>query len=113
MRCVGLYYMPGSWLCAPCVAIPVHVIRYIIGKRLLNNRTDTRWGGWTSRRGKPCTTYRRARATSEAGTTDGCAGRSMRHREQQPEEGKEEEEEARAPTALSGKKSRRTSYGAV
>lgn len=35
MRCVGLDYMPGSWLCAPCVAIPVHVIRQIIGKRLL------------------------------------------------------------------------------
>ena len=44
MRCVGLYYMPGSWLCAPCVAIPVHVIRYIIGKRLLNNRTEYQVG---------------------------------------------------------------------
>ena len=50
MRCVGLDYMPGSWLCAPCVAIPVHVIRHIIGKRLLNNRTEYKVG-WVGHEG--------------------------------------------------------------
>jgi hypothetical protein len=37
MRCVGLDYMPGNWLSAPCIAIPVHVIRHIIGKRMSSN----------------------------------------------------------------------------
>ena len=36
MRCVGLSYMPVSWLCAPCIAIPVYMICHIIGKRMLS-----------------------------------------------------------------------------
>ena len=53
MRRVGLDYMPGSWLCAPCVAIPVHVIRHIIGKRLLNNRTEYNVPTWQALRDIP------------------------------------------------------------
>ena len=40
MRCVGLDYMPGSWLCAPCVAIPVHVIRHTTGLALPRKRVQ-------------------------------------------------------------------------
>ena len=47
MRCVGLDYMPRSWLCAPCLAVPVFVIRHVTGKRILRNRTEykVRWVG--------------------------------------------------------------------
>jgi hypothetical protein len=44
MRCVGLDCMPGSWLCVPCIAIPVHVVRHIIGKRMSSNRTKYQVG---------------------------------------------------------------------
>jgi hypothetical protein len=50
MRCVGLDYMPGSWLCAPCIAIPVHVIRHIIGKRMSSNRAEYQVG-WVGHEG--------------------------------------------------------------
>ena len=40
MHCVDLDYMPGNWLCALCIAIPVFVIRHIIGKRMSNKRTE-------------------------------------------------------------------------
>jgi len=42
MRCVGIDYMPVSWLCAPC--IPVYMICHIIGKRMLSNRTENHLG---------------------------------------------------------------------
>ena len=44
IRCVGIDYMPVSWLCAPCIAIPVYMICHIIGKRMLSNRTENRLG---------------------------------------------------------------------
>jgi hypothetical protein len=49
MRFVGIDYMTVSWLCAPCIAIPVYMMGYtiyhIIGKRMLSNRTENHWGG--------------------------------------------------------------------
>jgi len=42
MRCVGIDYMPVSWLCAPC--IPVYMICSIIGKRMLRNQTKNHLG---------------------------------------------------------------------
>jgi len=44
MRCVGIDYMLVSWLCAPCIAIPVYMICHIIGKRMLSNRTENHLG---------------------------------------------------------------------
>jgi hypothetical protein len=44
MRFVGIDYMPVSWLCAPCIAIPVYMICHIIGKRMLRNRTESHLG---------------------------------------------------------------------
>ena len=44
MRCVGIDYMPVSWLCAPGIAIPVCMICHIIGKRMLSNRTENHLG---------------------------------------------------------------------
>jgi hypothetical protein len=50
MKCVGLDYMPVSWLCAPCIAIPVYVIRHVIGKRMSSNRTEYQVG-WVGHEG--------------------------------------------------------------
>ena len=44
MRCVGTDYMLVSWLCAPCIAIPVYMICHIIGKRMLSDRTENQLG---------------------------------------------------------------------
>ena len=44
MRCVGIDYMLVSWLCAPCIAIPVYMICHIIGKCMLSNRTENHLG---------------------------------------------------------------------
>ena len=44
MRCVGTDYMLVSWLCAPCIAIPVYITCHIIGKRMLSNRTENHLG---------------------------------------------------------------------
>jgi hypothetical protein len=50
MRYVGLDYMPGSWLRASCIPIPVHVIRHIIGKRMSSNRAEYQVG-WVGHEG--------------------------------------------------------------
>ena len=42
MRCLGIDYMMVSWLCAPCIAIPVYIIWHIIGKPMLR----TIWSEW-------------------------------------------------------------------
>jgi hypothetical protein len=53
MRRVGLDYIPGGWLYAPCIAIPVHVIRHIIGKRMSSNRAEYQAGWVRHESGKP------------------------------------------------------------
>lgn len=62
MRCAGLTYMPKDWLCAPCTASGIMVIRYILGKRIVRGRTEYKvaWVGheneeptWQALRGIP------------------------------------------------------------
>jgi hypothetical protein len=65
MKCVGLDFMPVSWLCAQCIAIPVYMIRTSACRA---TRRNARWGRWDTRAmnlsGRPCSTYQRARAIS-------------------------------------------------
>jgi len=51
MRCVGLSYMPRNWLCAPCIAVPVFVIRHVMAKRISRNTTEYKVG-WVGHEGE-------------------------------------------------------------
>jgi len=48
MLCVGLAYVPRDWLCASCVSDGVMVIRHVLGKRLVRDRTEYKVG-WVGR----------------------------------------------------------------